>query len=128
MENIFLTGKFDTQIQICPKEYIFINGKNLFRVYTERGHKNHQFSSLNAQMKTEASKRDDMEAVGYILIFFLRGNLPWLYDPSNFVGIEKIKLESPTCFQTWIILFLLRFGVFQMTTDVIQMKVAHNFG
>jgi hypothetical protein len=54
-------------------------------------------------MKTEASKRDDMEAVGYILIFFLRGNLPWLYDPSNFVGIEKIKLESPTCFQTWII-------------------------
>ena len=108
MENIFLTGKFDTQIQICPKEYIFINDKNLFRVYTERGHKNHQFSSLNAQMKTEASKRDDMEAVGYILIFFLRGNLPWLYDPSNFVGIEKIKLESPTCFQTWIILFLLR--------------------
>ena len=51
-------------------------------------------------METEASKRDDMEALGYILIFFLRGNLPWLYDPSNFAGIDKIELERPTCFQT----------------------------
>ena len=51
-------------------------------------------------METEASKRDDMEALGYVLIFFLRGNLPWLYDPSNFASIDKIELESPTCFQT----------------------------
>ena len=43
-------------------------------------------------METEASKRDDMEALGYVLIFFLRGNLPWLYDPSNFAGIDKIEL------------------------------------
>ena len=33
---------------------------------------------MNAQLNIEGSKRDDMEAVGYILIFFLRGNLPWL--------------------------------------------------
>ena len=77
-------------------------------------------------METEASKRDDMEALGYVLIFFLRGNLPWLYDPSNFAGIDQIEIESPTC---WIIrgilrvfLFLLRFGVFRMTTDVSQLK------
>ena len=68
-------------------------------------------------METEASKRDDMEALGYVLIFFLRGNLPWLYDPSNFAGIDKIELQSPTFFQTWIIrgilrVFLLRFEVF----------------
>ena len=80
-------------------------------------------------METEASKRDDMEALGYVLIFFLRGNLPWLYDPSNFAGIDQIEIESPTCFKTWIIrgilrvfLFLLRFGVFRMTTDVSQLK------
>ena len=98
MENIFLTGKFDTQIQIGPKGWIFVNDKNIFRVYRERGYNNQQFSSLNPQMETEASKRDDMEALGYVLIFFLRGNLPWLYDPSNFAAIDKIELESPTCF------------------------------
>ena len=54
------------------------NDKNIFRVYRERGYQHQQFSSLNAQLKTEASKRDDMEALGYILIFFLRGDLPWL--------------------------------------------------
>ena len=41
------------------------------------------FSGLNAQLNIEVSKRDDMEAIGYILIFFLRGNLPWMkYEPK----------------------------------------------
>ena len=70
-------------------------------------------------MKTEASKRDDMEAVGYILIFFLRGNLPWLYDPSNFVGIDKIELESLTCYQTWIIRGILR-GSYSVTSRAFE--------
>ena len=81
MEEILLIGKFDKKTEIYPKEYILVNYLDLFRVLHNRG--NHYFSGLNAQLNIERSKRDDMEGIGYILIFFLRGNLPWMqYKPK----------------------------------------------
>jgi len=36
------------------------------------------FSSLAADAGCEQSRRDDLEAVGYMLVYLLRGRLPWL--------------------------------------------------
>jgi serine/threonine protein kinase len=37
-----------------------------------------KFQSVNGQLKYEQSRRDDLEGIGYVLAFFVRGgNLPW---------------------------------------------------
>ena len=36
-----------------------------------------RYASIHAMEEMEQSRRDDLEAVGYVLIYFIRGNLPW---------------------------------------------------
>ena len=59
------------------KRYILRDGKHI--PYRERcmliG--TQRFISVNAHLSIERSCRDDMESIGYIAMYFLRGMLPW---------------------------------------------------
>lgn len=75
-----------------------------------------RYASLNAHAGRELSRRDDLEAIGYVLMYFLRGSLPWqginarrkeekykkIYDKKNSTTVEELCGNYPEEFKTYI--------------------------
>ena len=70
------------------KDYIYLIDFEMAKKYIEKGkHKpyredkipkgNLHFISLNTHCGKEISRRDDIECLGYNLIYFMKGKLPW---------------------------------------------------
>jgi casein kinase I family protein HRR25 len=99
-------------VQGGPREHIvFVIDFGLSKVYHDgKSHKafrnklsltgTARYASLNAHKGIEQSRRDDLEALGYMILYFLRGQMPWSgldarTKQEKFARIAQVKEETP---------------------------------
>ena len=82
------------------------------KIFTGNG----RFCSVNALKGFETSRRDDMESLGYIIMYLLRGNLPWsrikannvkdlikkLFEKKSITSVNELCNGFPSEFRTFV--------------------------
>jgi serine/threonine protein kinase len=59
-----------------------------------------RYTSVNTHCGIEQSRRDDLEAIAYILVYLVKGRLPWMgwkgeSRDEKHAAIHQIKVETP---------------------------------
>ena len=75
-----------------------------------------RYASVNAHRGMEPSRRDDLESIGYVLLYFLKGALPWqglqasndqeryklITEKKLSVSLERLCRELPNEFKDYL--------------------------
>jgi len=75
-----------------------------------------RYASINAHLGVEQSRRDDLEAIGYVLMYFNRGQLPWqgfqaaskeekyhkIMESKRSTSVETLCKGYPTVFSSYL--------------------------
>ena len=75
-----------------------------------------RYASIHAMEEMEQSRRDDLEAVSYVIMYFIRGNLPWqglrlksnedryqkILEKKKEISTEELCAEYPKVFYDFV--------------------------
>ena len=102
--NNFMMGLDDPEVVYMldfglSKKYINRVGNHVKQSYGRSLIGTPRYASINMHMGIEPSRRDDLESIGYMLVYFLRGSLPWQgirkkRGKSDLDKIKDIKIRS----------------------------------
>ena len=80
-ENIMynpVNGKFSLIDFGLSKRYVDKSGRHILRATNKCFRGTLRYCSLNMHNGVENSRRDDIESLVYVLIYLLKGSLPWM--------------------------------------------------
>lgn len=118
---------FLTAYRDCTKFYIcdfglsdfYLNPENHTHIPLTKGHSRYgtvRYASMNNHKGHEQSRRDDLESLGFVLLYAVRGNLPWqtirdedrrqkwskVYEMKRNTRIEDLCENLPAVFVTYM--------------------------
>ena len=117
--NNFLVGYTDNDLYIMDfglsKKYI-VNDKHI-KMKTERSLTGTaRYASINVHDGIEPSRRDDLESVGYMLLYFISKKLPWqglkkeknksqiilIGEYKKKISLDELCFPFPNCFKEYL--------------------------